>query len=91
MNPCGYPALFLPDIQYRYRSTINQPSYTIFFPFRVAEENSKLGFLNRRFGVPLIDGATVRYSTVPILLFIYFEILIGLLHFRTYRCVIIVS
>ena len=24
------------------------------------EENSKLGFLNRRFGVPLIDGATVR-------------------------------
>jgi hypothetical protein len=28
---------------------------------RVVEENSKLGFLNRRFGVPLIDGATVRY------------------------------
>ena len=27
---------------------------------RVVEENSKLGFLNRRFGVPLIDGATVR-------------------------------
>ena len=27
---------------------------------RVAEENSKLGFLNRRFGVPLIDGGTVR-------------------------------
>ena len=24
------------------------------------EEQSKLGFLNRRFGVPLIDGATVR-------------------------------
>ena len=28
--------------------------------YRVVEENSKLGFLNRRFGVPLIDGATVR-------------------------------
>ena len=28
---------------------------------RVVEENSKLGFLNRRFGVPLIDGGTVRY------------------------------
>jgi len=27
---------------------------------RVVEENSKLGFLNRRFGVPLIDGGTVR-------------------------------
>ena len=27
---------------------------------RVVEDNSKLGFLNRRFGVPLIDGATVR-------------------------------
>ena len=27
---------------------------------RIAEENSKLGFLNRRFGVPLIDGGTVR-------------------------------
>merc|ERR1719284_998490 len=27
---------------------------------RVVEEQSKLGFLNRRFGVPLIDGATVR-------------------------------
>jgi len=27
---------------------------------RVAEESSKLGFLNRRFGVPLIDGGTVR-------------------------------
>ena len=26
----------------------------------MVEENSKLGFLNRRFGVPLIDGATVR-------------------------------
>ena len=31
-----------------------------FICFRVVEENSKLGFLNRRFGVPLIDGATVR-------------------------------
>ena len=29
-------------------------------PDRVVEENSKLGFLNRRFGVPLIDGGTVR-------------------------------
>jgi len=27
---------------------------------RVVEENSKMGFLNRRFGVPLIDGGTVR-------------------------------
>jgi len=27
---------------------------------RVVEENAKLGFLNRRFGVPLIDGGTVR-------------------------------
>ena len=27
---------------------------------RVVEDNSKLGFLNRRFGVPLIDGGTVR-------------------------------
>jgi len=27
---------------------------------RVVEENTKLGFLNRRFGVPLIDGGTVR-------------------------------
>jgi len=27
---------------------------------RVVEESSKLGFLNRRFGVPLIDGGTVR-------------------------------
>jgi len=27
---------------------------------RVVEENSKLGFLNRRFGVPLIDGGSVR-------------------------------
>ena len=27
---------------------------------RVVEENCKMGFLNRRFGVPLIDGATVR-------------------------------
>jgi len=27
---------------------------------RVLEDNSKLGFLNRRFGVPLIDGGTVR-------------------------------
>ena len=26
----------------------------------MVEENSKLGFLNRRFGVPLIDGGTVR-------------------------------
>ena len=26
----------------------------------MVEEQSKLGFLNRRFGVPLIDGATVR-------------------------------
>jgi len=27
---------------------------------RVVEDNCKLGFLNRRFGVPLIDGGTVR-------------------------------
>ena len=27
---------------------------------RVVEDNSKLGFLNRRFGVQLIDGGTVR-------------------------------
>ena len=27
---------------------------------RVVEDTSKMGFLNRRFGVPLIDGATVR-------------------------------
>jgi len=27
---------------------------------RVVEDNAKLGFLNRRFGVPLIDGGTVR-------------------------------
>lgn len=27
---------------------------------RVVEENTKMGFLNRRFGVPLIDGGTVR-------------------------------
>ena len=34
---------------------------TVYIPFgRVVEENSKLGFLNRRFGVPLIDGGTVR-------------------------------
>merc|ERR1712032_673600 len=26
----------------------------------MGEENSKMGFLNRRFGVPLIDGGTVR-------------------------------
>ena len=27
---------------------------------RVMEETAKIGFLNRRFGVPLIDGGTVR-------------------------------
>jgi len=27
---------------------------------RVMEENAKVGFLNRRFGVPLMDGGTVR-------------------------------
>ena len=27
---------------------------------RVADAESKLGVLNRRFGVPLIDGGTVR-------------------------------
>ena len=29
---------------------------------RVVEENARLGVLCRRFGVPLIDGGTVRYS-----------------------------
>ena len=27
---------------------------------RVVEQGARLGFLNRRFGVPLIDGGTVR-------------------------------
>jgi len=31
---------------------------------RVVEENCKLGFLNRRFGVPLIDGGTVRLPSL---------------------------
>lgn len=31
---------------------------------RVVEENSKMGFLNRRFGVPLIDGGTVRLTAL---------------------------
>ncbi|XP_023344900.1 uncharacterized protein LOC111714093 [Eurytemora carolleeae] len=31
---------------------------------RVVEENAKLGFLNRRFGVPLIDGGTVRLPQI---------------------------
>ena len=32
----------------------------IWCDLRVAEEDAVLGFLNRRFGVPLIDGGTVR-------------------------------
>ena len=32
--------------------------------FRIAEEGSKLGFLERRFGVPLIDGGTQRLPLI---------------------------
>src|SRR6185436_8310552 len=31
---------------------------------RVAEEGASLGFLNRRFGVPLVDGGTVRLPRI---------------------------
>jgi len=31
---------------------------------RVVEESSKMGFLNRRFGVPLIDGGSVRLQSL---------------------------
>jgi enoyl-CoA hydratase len=31
---------------------------------RVAEEGAQLGFLNRRFGVPLVDGGTVRLPRI---------------------------
>ena len=35
---------------------------------RVVEENARLGVLCRRFGVPLIDGGTVRYFCCSILI-----------------------
>merc|ERR1739848_939619 len=36
------------------------PELALMADLRVADADAKLGFLNRRFGVPLIDGGSVR-------------------------------